>query len=70
MDIFLQGRWYEKLGEWEKALEMYKIEILEKKVGSPSSTSQARVGDNEDLRTGTYIQGMLKYIIGMLQGIP
>jgi len=24
----IQGRWYEKLGEWEKALDMYKQEIL------------------------------------------
>lgn len=24
----ISGRWYEKLGEWEKALEMYKQEML------------------------------------------
>ncbi|CAL2028656.1 unnamed protein product [Caenorhabditis brenneri] len=60
MNFQMRGRWYEKLNEWEKALDAYELEEKQQKVSAPnlqqlnnedeSSLSTAKAVANEEAR--------------------
>lgn len=45
MNIKMRGRWYEKLNEWEKALEAYHSETLEKRPDAVDGTKDFTIDD-------------------------